>query len=278
MKSILVAIDHTNAAQAAQALAIELALRHNARLTGLGILDRAALARPEPVPVGGMAYKLQRDQDLIEQERQFLAQAMESFMNQCRVAEIEPRPRLVEGRQLETLEREAACHDLIVVGRDTEFTPFEADRPRVSQTVQELLRASPRPLLVTPPDPLCGDGLLVIYDGSPASERLLQILTMLGLLEGWRVEVLALARAGCSSEQNAEDARDYLAEHGVSANTIPANHNGDDEDVILKTAQELNAKIVAIAAGVRQDWRRLWRGSLDHHLLQHCASAVLVYR
>lgn len=278
MKSILVTVDHTQASRTAQALGIELAIRHNARLTGLSILDTAAIARPEPVPVGGMTYKVQRDQDLIKRERRQLDQSMALFGRQCREKGVEPQLLSREGCQLKGLEHEASRHDLVVMGRDTEFSPFTSDCVQISKTVSGILHDYPRPVIVTPPCLLCGESLLIIYDGRPGSERLLQILTMLGLPEGWRVQIMGLSHEGRTGMQHAQNAQAYLADHDVSANIVLAKRADDQACAILDAAQELKAKLVAFATGLHCGRRHLLHDSTDRRLLKRCSSALIVYR
>lgn len=278
MKSILVAIDHTESARNARLQAIELSRHYQAQLTGLAILDAAAFIRPEPVGIYGSSAKMERDQALLERERQYLAQALAEFEEACRASRIEPRLLSLEGRQLQLLERESARHDLFILGRDTKFDPFYTEEGNVSKTVARLLRDRPRPLIVTSPEPPRGDGLLVIYDGRPPSDRLLQILTATGLHEGWQVEILGLGHDPKEADQNARLAREYLEDHGALAGTVLLGQSERNERVILNAIHEFKARIVAVATGLDRGWRRLLHGPAERHLLKKCSSALLLYR
>jgi hypothetical protein len=57
LRSILVVLDGSASSVEAGLLALEFGRRHRAHVEGLGIVNSAWIQRPEPVPIGGMAYK-----------------------------------------------------------------------------------------------------------------------------------------------------------------------------------------------------------------------------
>jgi hypothetical protein len=61
MRSLLVALDNTPAGAATIKLALSLATRHRATLTGLGVLDIDYLTSPEPRQIRTAYYKFKAD-------------------------------------------------------------------------------------------------------------------------------------------------------------------------------------------------------------------------
>ncbi|MFC1460456.1 hypothetical protein ACETIH_27840 [Microvirga arabica] len=59
--SILIALDGSPSSLKAASTGLELALRHQAHVEGLGIVNSAWIQRPEAVPAGAMVYKTALD-------------------------------------------------------------------------------------------------------------------------------------------------------------------------------------------------------------------------
>lgn len=55
IRRILVAVDETPAGHVALDLAIEIAKRRSAAITGVGVVDRPWATAPQAVPIGGSA-------------------------------------------------------------------------------------------------------------------------------------------------------------------------------------------------------------------------------
>lgn len=62
LKRLLLAVDGTPSAKMARSFAFKWALRQNADVTGLAVLDADAMAGPEAVPLGGSTFKARRDE------------------------------------------------------------------------------------------------------------------------------------------------------------------------------------------------------------------------
>ena len=86
LRSILVALDATQASSQAQQLAIDMAKRLDCQITGLASLDREHITAPTPVGIGGMAYKQHRDQVKLEEAKFFLQRLEKDFERRCEAA------------------------------------------------------------------------------------------------------------------------------------------------------------------------------------------------
>ena len=64
-RCILVGLDGSTHCAAAVEVGIQWALRSNAMLVGLGIIDEPTICQPTPVPLGATSFKVKRDEALL---------------------------------------------------------------------------------------------------------------------------------------------------------------------------------------------------------------------
>jgi nucleotide-binding universal stress UspA family protein len=188
----LVALDGSANADAAVTLALEWARRFGIELLGLGILDRPSITRPQPVPLGGGAYKHHRDETLLEDAHRRVLAFLGEFQRRC---DAEGVPcTIVEdvGTPHEQILAEAPACDVVLLGRETHFHFETQDRP--DDTLSQVLGLSPRPVVVVPRDPAPGEGVLVAYGSGREVARTLQTLTLLGLAGDEAVSCLPSTR------------------------------------------------------------------------------------
>src|SRR4051812_35796439 len=97
MRRILVGLDDSEYGAAALRLGIEWARQYNLLLVGLGIIDSARLSEPEPVPLGGSAFKVQRDAEAVNSARRSVEEILEHFSLLCAAEGIPSKPLEDEG-------------------------------------------------------------------------------------------------------------------------------------------------------------------------------------
>jgi nucleotide-binding universal stress UspA family protein len=121
LRSILVALDATAASATAQRLALRLAKRFGSQITGMAVLDRGYLTAPTAVGIGGMAYKEHRDQVKLEEAKAFLGRLESTFQKSCEESGAAWQVIEAEGKPYKLIEMESGRHDLLVIGKDTDF-------------------------------------------------------------------------------------------------------------------------------------------------------------
>jgi hypothetical protein len=181
LRSILVALDETAASAAAQQLALRLAKRFASQITGLAVLDRAYITAATAVGIGGMAYKEHRDQVKLEEAKAFLARLESIFKQSCEASDANWQVLEAEGAPHKLIETESGRHDLLVIGKDTDFH-FDV-ACSTSETVQRLLKDNPRPLVICPDSAPASGPIVAAYDGSLRASRALHMLILLGLAD-----------------------------------------------------------------------------------------------
>src|SRR5215813_1270122 len=182
LRSMLVALDGSACSFTATTLALDWARRFDARILALGIVDAVSTRRPEPVPLGAGGYKRARDDGRVANAHHRVAGFLADFRTRAMAAGA--RAEIVEelGDPAERILWEAQRTDIVVLGRETHFN-FETPERR-DATLAQVVRTSPRPMVVVPQTLLEGTGVLVAYGGGREAARTLQGFALLGLAAG----------------------------------------------------------------------------------------------
>lgn len=275
LRSILVALDDSGPSAAAQELAIDLARRFGAEITGLAVLDRAHITAPTAVGIGGFAYKEHRDQVKLEEAKAFLGRLERQFQASCEALGTRWQVIEAEGVPHQMLEDEAARHDLLVVGQDTDFH-FD-EHPRVADTVQRLLRDHPRPLIVCPQECRLGGPIVAATDGSLRASRALHMLALLGLAQGVPVHVVAVAPDQALAEHRAKMVRDLFVKHDLEVHQHAIASRGGPAEIILQQVRQLGATLLALGPSGHGALHDLFLGSTTRSVVGVCPCPVFLY-
>ncbi len=179
LKTLLVALDGSACSLTATTLALDWARRFDARLLGLGIVDEVSIHRPEPVPLGAGAYKKTRDEARMADAHHRVAVFVAEFRARAAGAGVHAEVLEEQGEPAARIVFEAQRADVVILGRETHFN-FEAPERR-DATLAQMVRSSPRPIVLVPQTVPGGTGVLVAYGGGREAARTLQLFALLGL-------------------------------------------------------------------------------------------------
>lgn len=274
IRDILLHLDATPPAAARQALAVGLAQRLGAHLTGLFVMD-------VPLPLiagdagGGVAVA-----ELLEALRADMgrdAAALEAaFREAVRRAEVKGEWRVAEG----TTARQVALHgrhaDLVVVGQAA------PDSDAGPATIEAALFGTGRPVLVVPhagQPPMPGRRVLVAWNASREASRALH--DALPLMAGAeRVTVLTINAergGGDHGEEPGADIATHLARHDLKVEVRRV--VGADiavGDLILNEAADLGADLVVMGGYGHSRFREFMLGGATRTLLGQMTVPVLM--
>lgn len=274
LRSILVALDDSAPSHIAQDFAIALTKRLRIEITGLAILDRAFITAPTAVGIGGLAYKRHRDEVKLGQARQFLTRIEHQFeadcgtLDQWQVIEAEGAPLLV-------LEEESGRHDVLIMGRDTDFH-LDAN-PTIAQVVHRLLRDNPCPLIVCPDTASHLEGpILAAVDGTVGASRCLHMLALLGHELGHAVHVLSVDSDLQIAQRRARYATDLLTKHEFDVSEHGIQSTRGPSEVLLEEARKIGASMIAAGARRHNPVREFFIGSTLEHMLENAECPMFV--
>lgn len=217
IKSILVTLDESESSKAAKKFGVLLAKAHKATLTGIGVLDQPWIAAPEAIPLGGAAFKVELDVKLLSDARRRIHKLEKDFKAYCKENKVESS--IIDATGVPTYEIEyfATAHDLLVIGKDANF--HFTDMEETGLTVRQLIRANPRPLIVTGPEipNEKSSDVLVAYDGTFASSRALHMALLVGILKGKTVHIAHVNKEEKGTKEIINGAIKLCANHGIKA-------------------------------------------------------------
>ncbi len=275
-RDILVHVDASEAGAGRLALALALASRFGARLSGLHVVPRPDL---RPLYKPSVAEQVAHEVTKAAGEAARKAEAL--FRERTGGAEVETGYRTEEGDIAERLCRASALADLVVIGQsDTENPP---DTALFSLAEKVLLECS-APVLVVPAKFWAreiADTVLVAWDGSAEASRAARdALPFLG--DAQRVEIVAVEP---DSEHASGEPADpaamaaHLARHGVATGAATL-APGDREvsAVLLARAHEIGADLMVLGAWGHARLRELLLGGTTRGVLETADIPVLLSR
>lgn len=279
IKSMVVAIDSTESSKQAQEFAYTLAQKYSAELTGIAVLDLPWIKRPMMMPIGGGAYRARRDETLIATQSKELQEKMKAFRKTCEGHGITCSGIEVEGSPDEQLSQEAEQHDVVIIGRETNFHGHRGHD--ISEATDNLLRDHPRPVIVVPPEQIkLGEGVVLCFDGSLPASRAMHMFYLLGLAKDEHVHVVSVNEDPQEAERTASRGAAFFASRGVTATAHGIHADEDSSEIaltIFSVVESLNVGMVAMGAYAKHSlWRQLLVGSVTRQLVRACPAPLFV--
>jgi len=286
IRSVLLALDTTAASEVAQEKAIALCQYVGERsgadvcpvqLTAVAVTDTEDIKRPMAVSIGGGAYKVERDEFLVEDARRKVAEILKRFEARCREAGIRATTVPGEGCPFRQIEQAARKHDLIMIGRDTNFH-FET-RERSTDTLKRIVRDHPRPIIVTPSEDLGGRSIAIAYDGSLQGSRALHLWILLGLRRPeTEIHVVSVDRRQAEARRLCGEALTLLHHHGISAKAHPVASTHGAVSALQEQLPALEPRLVVMGAFGTGGLRERFFGATTNWMIKHCPYPLFLHQ
>ncbi len=207
--------------------------------------------------------------------RQDIRAFAENCLSLCRkdaeTARVPFVPVVREGLPSGVLAEEARSGDLLVVGRKGENAHIE--RAIVGATTEDVVRSSPRPVLVCPVSFRSPVRVLFPYDGSPVAEGALQFcVNAFGSI--WDEMVVLTVTEEMEESFPYDTELGYLGTHGIPYRLLM--EAGKPVDTIPRVAKRENADMILVGSHGRHKIRDYLLGSTASHLIRRSDLPVLV--
>ena len=242
LKNILVTLDKSKSGREAQHYALRMARAYQTSITAVGIVDTPWITAPQPEPLGGSAFKIHRDEELIKQSHHHIKQLFAEFESACASNDIVFRCVEAEGFPSVVIERLSHEHDIIIMGKTTDFH-FDIHE-QTDRVVKNVARDNSRPLIIVPESPTIDGKILVTLDGSVAASRALHMFLLLGLAKDHAVEVLSVHKDQELAQIIAQRGVNMCHVHNVNALAHTIQSHGDTASIILERGEELKATLI----------------------------------
>jgi nucleotide-binding universal stress UspA family protein len=275
LRSVLVGVDGSEYSTAAVDLGSQWAQRSGAVFVGLGIIDAPTISKPEPVPLGGSAYKVHRDARLLTDASHKVGQFLEHCARRCTEADVACQILQESGLPAEHLLLEAQRYDLIMLGQHT-FFHFETQQ-QPDETLQVVLKQSPRPVVAVPAALPTGQVVVVAYDGSLHAARTLQTLQVLGLAGSQEVHVVCVDPDQAHADYCVERAVAFLHSHQMVAQAYARATKAAPADVLLEHVHQVQASLLVMGAYGRSPLREFFAGSVTRTMLRESPVPLFLY-
>lgn len=275
LQSLLVGLDGSDHSKAALEWGLRWAKEKKALLVGLGVVDEEALAGPEFVPLGADAFKEQMDEGKIHQARRHVELALEHFAFQCAQRDVPCKVLEETGKAADQIVRQAQRYDVILLGQKTFFEFGPALRP--DDTLTNVLKRSPRPVVVAPLQFDTGRSILVAYDGSLQAARTLQLFSLCLGDPACPVHVISVDEDHAEASRQAERAVEFLRFHHLDAYPHPVASKANPGGIVLERAKALEADLLVMGAYGRPSWREFFLGSVTQTILHESPVPLFLY-
>jgi nucleotide-binding universal stress UspA family protein len=274
LRSVLVALDGSIYSESAASLAIEWALRHGARLVALGVVDAPSIQRAEPVPLGAAAYKRARDEARLADAHRRVTEHLAEFLARSQAAGVPAEVLKDIDDPATSIVREAERCDVVILARETHFHFETQDRP--DHTLAQVLRGSPRPVVVVPRELPHGRGVILAYGGGREAARTIQTFHLLGLDAGEAVELVSIHRDGATAEALAAQGGEYLASHGAAPRVRAIVSAAPPAQVLLEEIRRTQPRLLVMGAHGHHPLRDLFSTSVTRAVLRDCPVPAFV--
>tara|TARA_R110002072_G_scaffold46082_1_gene127833 strand:- start:10015 stop:10803 length:789 start_codon:yes stop_codon:yes gene_type:complete len=254
-------MESTRSAQVAREIACRIAARGNCTLTGLHIED---LDFPSEV-----TKESNLCQNLIESIQtghtdQADVKDAEALLTS---QDIRFHEKTLIGPKYSLLAQEAESNDVTLIGREGNF---EEQADDAKEVISLMLQYRSRPLIITPPEPVEGNEVLIAYDGNLKSSRAIQIFVLLGLAEGRQLTLLCVDTKKKTAQAKIDSINAFLDQHEVSATTEVIESRSNSRDVLAERIESTRPSIVVAGARGTTGWRQTVFGSTGDYLIRHC--------
>lgn len=242
IKRILVGLGDSEYATSAIKRATELALAHDAEVTGVSIVDVSRLSDVGPVPIGGAAYAASLRDHRLQVAREHVEKSLHEFERVCGSQGVRHRTLREESEPLSLMIGMARYYDLMVFGLRS---LFEFDLvPDPHDALVRLVQAGVRPLIAVPKEFSPVNKVLISYSGSMESAKAMKRFVQMRLWPEAKLQVVTFEHPADVAEQLVGDAADYCRAHGFEVEEAfvpkaPKNH-------LLPHATEWGADLIVI--------------------------------
>ena len=276
LKTILVGLDGSPYSDAAVELGIRWSQKFDCMLTGVGVIDEHEIRRPQGIPVGGGAFKHQAEEAQLADARHRVEQFLEAFTLKCTERQVSHKCLEDVGQPYEEILLEAQRYDLIMIGQETHFH-FET-RVGAGDTVEALLRRTPRPVVVAPLEIPKGDGVLIAYDGSLNASRSLQSFVGLGLKTLGEVHLLTIHKNDqVQAAKMADRAVEFLGFHDIKATVHAIADATKPGEMIIKKSHEFGVELIVMGSYGKNRLVEFFMGSVTRKVLSRSTVPMFLY-
>jgi nucleotide-binding universal stress UspA family protein len=271
-KTIMVHLQLRHSNDGVLRIAADLAARFHAGVIGIAVCQPMQIVQGDVYISGDL---IEQDQQEIKKEIRQAELAFRKALGGCTGA-IEWRSAITLAALPGYLAREARGADLIITGVERDPSLFDGSR---HVNVGDLAMQAGRPVLIVPTktDRLEMDRVVVGWKDTREARRAIADAVPL-LIRAGHVAIVEIAGASDlpAARDRLADVVAWLARHGVTAEAVAAESNGDDAGLLAAIARDRKADLVVAGAYGHSRLREWAFGGVTRNFLLHVDQCLLV--
>ena len=270
---ILLGLDGSPYAHAAIEYACQLALNHNASITGVAIINRPGIQSSSgPMPIGGAHYEVQLEEQLLEATEQKAKAILNDFARICDDRKINAVLHADTGSPFSEIIEESKFHDFIVIGKRTFF---EYDANETYGTLERILKNGLIPVLAVPDSVREIKKVLVAYDNSIPASKVVHMFLLLGIWNACDITLLTVNDSAQAAQELLGNLGGFFESYGIKPSL--ATRSGPPDTAVKSYIAENDIDMLAMGAYGRKSVRKFFVGSVTQHLIQETDIPLFLY-
>lgn len=277
-KKILIPADGSTNSDTAVKYGIYIALKLNAVISGLHVLDVNLLQGPMLTDISGAVglppYEGFTDtvEKSINERADFI---LNNFREHCRWKGLKIETKKVIGKIDEAITEEARDADFIVMAKKGEHFHLK-EGGLLGSVAESVIRHSAKPVMVTPEKFLEIESMGIAYDGSPSAQKALDFSLTLSKQTAWPITAVIITEDMDKASRLTVQVEDAAGEQETDCEVIIL--PGKEGTEILKFIGEGAVELMVMGAYGHNRLRELLLGSTTSHVIQKSSIPVLLTR
>lgn len=270
---ILLGLDGSPHAEAAIEYACQIALNHNATITGVAIIDEPGIQSSSgPVPIGGAHYDVKLEDQLLEETQAEAKAILDSFARICDERKINAILHTDIGSPVSELIEESKFHDFIVIGKRTSF---EYDANETYGTLERVLKNGLIPVLAVSDSVREIKNVLVAYDNSIPASKAVHMFLLLGIWGACDITLLTVNNDAAGAQELLGNLGGFFESYGIKPTLV--RRSGHPDTVVKSYIAENDIDMLVMGAYGRKSVREFFVGSVTHHLIHETEIPLFLY-
>jgi nucleotide-binding universal stress UspA family protein len=271
---ILVCLDGSSYSKAAVEYATQLALEHNASLTGIGVIDLPGIQRSSgPAPVGAMRYDELSEQQHLKETQQKVGEILKDFEKICQKKSIRYTIHSDTGSPFREIIEESKFHDFIMIGQKTFFRYSVGNEP--GNTLSRILKNGLTAVFAVPDSVRQIKKVLVAYDNSVQAAKAVQMFLLLHIWNQCEITILNINSDAKRGKWLLDRLGNYFGSYGIEPEKVHL--KGKPEDVILSYIREHEIDLLVMGAYGKRSVSDFFFGSVTESLVDKAGIPLFIY-
>ncbi len=265
LRSILIGLDGSGDNEGALELGLSWAKEHDALAVGVSVVDESGAQVSEQAAFASW-FRRPIAEPLAYVARHRSRSILEKFAGRCQELQVRCKTVNESGTPDALLLEEAQWCDLVILRQQTRLA-FES-RDQGDETLDRMLKDSPRPVIVVPRSPKDGEAAIVAYDGSLHATQALYAFEATGLARSRTVHVVSVDPIRSEAARHVNRAVEFLRNHDVKAFEVPVESSENPVEVILREVRRRDTGLLVMGSCGQSTIREFSVGSVTRSILE----------